>query len=132
MPKRQQSKRWRAIRKGKPAADRGPSFDADLPVAGCYQVRLRQGGPPVALRIWHGPPLDPETLDEMDRAPGWQAQVNGVQMADVFAFWPACARRPISQAEHDRIAERSRTMDKDDPFYDPLRPIDRLKTPVPF
>ena len=133
MPRRRADQRKYSNRKGKPAAaDRGPSYDPDLPVAGCYLVRLRQNGPPVALRIWHGPPLDPETREPMDRGPVWNAWLNGVQPVDVFRFWPACARKPISAAEHDRITLLSLTLDEASPFYDPLRPIDRLKTPVPF
>jgi hypothetical protein len=121
-----------ANRRGAAARRAGPSFDADLPVTGCYLVRLVRGGPPCALRIWFGLPLDPVTGEELDRAPVWLARVNGGQPRPASWFWPECARTPISQAEHDRLVQQHRTMNPADPFFDPLRPIDRLKTPVPF
>ena len=107
----------------------GPSYDPDLPVAGCYEIKLVKGGPPVALRIWYGPPLDPETRLEMDRAPRWNAMLNGVQVVAVERFWPECARQPISAARHDFITLESITQDPASPFYDPLKPIDRLAVP---
>jgi hypothetical protein len=111
---------------------RGPSYDTEIPVAGHYLVKLRKGGPPVALRLWWGPPLDPETGEPMDRAPRWNCMLNGVQPVDVADYWPGCAKLPISAAEHDRIATLSKTQDRASPFYDPLRSIDRLKAPLPF
>jgi hypothetical protein len=121
-------------RLGKPAPPRGRSFDPDLPVAGCYQVKLVRRGPPCALRIWFGPPLDPVTGEELDRAPLWLAALNGGPADALMAgwFWPECASRPISRQEHDRLVQRHRTLAPRSAFYDPLRPIDPLKTPVPF
>jgi len=122
-----------ANRVGKRAASRGPAFDPETPVAGCYRIRLNKGGPPVALRIWFGPPLDPETRAPMtERSPRWQAQTNNLELVPVMDFWPRCARVRISKAEHDRIAGLSATMDAAHPFYDPRRPIDRLTAPLPF
>ena len=66
-----------ASRKGKPAAPRGRSFDADEPVAGFYTTRLAKDGPPVALHFWQGPPLDPDTGEPLDRAPVWHCLMNG-------------------------------------------------------
>lgn len=109
------------------------TFDPDLPVAGCYRVRLRKGGPPVGLRIWHGFALDPATGAEMtERSPQWQCAINDGERVDVFQWWPGCARDPISQAEHDRIAAESRTMDEESAFFDPRRPVDRLTARLPF
>lgn len=116
---------------GKPV-NRGPSFNPDLPIAGCYRATLTRGGPPVALRFWMGPPVDPETGEEMDRAPRWQCRLNGAELVPVERFWPGCARDSISLEDHDRLCELNRTLDPADPYYDPRRPIDRLKTPLPF
>lgn len=121
-----------ANRRGVNSRRAGPTFDPDLPVAGHYRIKLVRDGPPVALAIWFGAPLDPVTLDPLDRAPAWFAQVNGGPPQPASWYWPECARQPISQAEHDRIVNRSATLDPTSPWYDPLRPIDRLKTPVPF
>lgn len=109
----------------------GP-FDPDVPVAGLYRVRLVKGGPPVAVRLWFGAPVDPLTGEEMDRAPKWFATVNGQEIVDAFRFWPGCAREPISQAAFDHIVERSRTMDPTDPFFDPKKPVDRSTAKPPF
>jgi hypothetical protein len=111
---------------------RGPAFDPDLPVAGFYRVRLRRGASDSVIRIWLGPPKDPETGEEMaDRGFAWQAELNG-QAVDVFDYWPGCARERISREEHDRIVERNRTMNEASPFYDPKKPIDIWSAPPPF
>jgi hypothetical protein len=123
---------YKSTRRGKPAPPRGRSFDPDLPVAGCYQVKLVRHGPPVAVKIWFGLPLDPVTGEELDRAPVWLARVNGGDCRPAAWFWPECARHPITEAEHDRITQLSRTMNRASAWFDPLRPIDPLKTPVPF
>jgi hypothetical protein len=119
-------------RKGKPAPPRGRSYDPDIPVAGYYQIKLRKGGPPVALRFWFGPPVDRDTLETLDRSPGWFCTINGADVVEAAYFWPECARQPISIAEYHRISRLSRTLDRASPFYDPLRPIDRLRAPMPF
>ena len=110
----------------------GPSFDPDTPVAGCYRTRFVKGGPPVALRIYYGLPLDPETGEEMDRSPRWLAQINGGRVDDAARFWPQCAADPISFADYLHISRRSATLDRDDPYFDPWRPVDRSKAPTPF
>jgi hypothetical protein len=120
-------------RHGAPAPSRGPAYDAETPVPGCYRIRLRAGGPPVALRIWRGPSIDPATGEEVqERGHHWQCAVNGGERVPVEQYWPGCARDPISQAEHDRLAAAATTMDPDDAFYDPRKPIDRLTAPMPF
>src|SRR3546814_11112653 len=45
-------------------------------VEGFYLLNLnRARRVSIPVRIWFGPPLDPETREEMDRAPRWQIQV---------------------------------------------------------
>ena len=108
-------------------------FDPELPVAGCYRVRLAKGGPPVAIRIWRGASIDPATGEEVqDRSPTWQCAINDGERVPLDRFWPGCARDPISRAEHDRIAAESRTMDETSHFFDPKRRIDPLRAPLPF
>ena len=114
-------------------SNRGPALDPETPVPGCYEVRLVRGGPPVALRIWLGPPLDPATGAEVpERGVRWQCQLNGNELVPIEDWWPGCARRPINRAEHDRIARASLTMDRAAIFYDPRRRINRLTAPPPF
>jgi hypothetical protein len=120
------------MRHGKRAPSRGPSFDPDEPVAGFYRLKLRKGATDSALRIWHGFPMDPETGAEMHERPMvWQATLNGGP-CDYLQFWPACARDPISEAEHNRLVERNKTMEPESPFYDPLRKVDINSAPPPF
>jgi len=119
-------------RTGVARSKRGPSFDPDIPVAGCYRTRFVKDGPPVALRIWFGPPLDPETGEEMDRAPKWFAMINGVLAVEAARFWPGCARDPISFAEYRHICRRSATLDPADPYFDPFTAVDPARAPPPF
>lgn len=112
-------------------APRGPSFEPDLPVEGCYRVRLRCGAADSVIRIWLGPPANPETGEPMtERSPAWQAELNG-QAVDVFAYWPGCARDPVSREEHDRLVARNATLNDASPFYDPKRPIDLFNADPP-
>lgn len=118
-------------RQGTPAPSRGPSYDPELPLTGCYRITLRRGAPDSAIRIWLGFPRDPETGEIMlERNLAWQAEVNG-QAVDLYSYWPGCARHPIGREEHDRIVERNRTMDDESPFFDAKRPIDLRSAPAP-
>ncbi len=109
-----------------------PTVDPEVPMTGCYRIRLRKGGPPVALRIWLGPSIDPATGEEVqERGFRWQCTVNG-ERKPFQDYWPGCARDPITQAEHDRILAESATMDPASAFYDPRRPIDMLAARLPF
>jgi len=119
-------------RTGQARRKAGPSFDPDIPVAGCYSVRLVKGGPPVALLIWFGLPVDPLTGEEMDRAPRWNAVLNGVTPVDVGRFWPSCAANRISLSAYHHIVDLSRTMDPSDPYFDPMKPVDRSTAKPPF
>ncbi len=122
-----------ANRLGERAPSRGPSYDPETPVPGCYRIRLRRGGPPVALRIWLGPSIDPATGEEVqERGFRWQCAINDGARVAVEDHWPGCARDPIDCAEHDRIAEAARTMNPDDPFFDVRKPVDRLNAALPF
>jgi hypothetical protein len=119
-------------RLGTPRPPRGPALDPDVPVPGCFRIRLRRGAPWSAVRIWLGLPVDPLTGEEMsERGYRWQATLNGAP-ADIHDLWPGCAREPISREEHDRIVELNRTPDEESPFYDPARRIDLASAPPPF
>ena len=122
-----------ANRRGPIAAPRGPAFDVNEPVAGCYRIRLRKGGPPVGLRIWLGFSIDPATGAEVEeRSPTWQCAVNNGERVPVERHWPHCARDPISRAEHDRLAAEARTMNEHSPFFDARKPVDLLRAQLPF
>jgi hypothetical protein len=119
-------------RQGAARPNRGPVYDPDVPTAGFYRIVQRRGAPSSAVRIWLGPPIDPDTGEEMsERGYRWQAAVNGVRVP-LEQVWPGCAREPITAAEHDRIVQRNLTMDEDSPFYDARKSVDLSQAPPPF
>ena len=120
------------VRTGKASRKSGPAYDPDIPVAGHYRTRFVKGGPPVAVWIYFGLPVDPETGEEMDRAPRWLAKVNGKEVVDAARFWPGVAAEPVGFAEYLHICLRSTTLDPGDPYFDPYKPVDRATAPPPF
>ncbi len=79
--------------------------DTETPVAGFYRMRLRSGGVMVGVKIWHGLPLDPETLEEIDRAPRWNALINGA-WANIVDAWPKCADEAVTPEEYAFLLSR--------------------------
>lgn len=69
------------------------------PVPGFYRHKLRSGAVAVGVRIFFGPPCDPDTGEEMDRAPRMQAHCNG-RYVELDYVWPQCARQPIDAREY--------------------------------
>lgn len=107
--------------------------DPDQPVAGFYRMRLRSGGAPVAVSIWHGLPIDPASSDEMDRALRWNATVNG-RWAELSDVWPRCAGDPIDQAEAMHLIKLQRWGADNGvaALADPSKRIDPLHSPLMF
>lgn len=106
----------------------------DVPVAGYYRMRLRKGGMHVAVRIWYGPPLDPETGEEMDRSWRFQAEING-RYDEIDRVWPTCAGDPIDEAEARYLIERQRWGEAnapDSPQANPHRKVNLLTAPIPL
>ena len=125
---------------GEPVAYRpiplGNALASDTPVAGYYRHRLRSRTVAGAVRIWHGPPMDPVTGEEMDRCWRWQASFNG-EYVEIDDVWPVCAREPINEREHDRlIAQRdwAREHAPRSAYAEAGRKVDLLSldTPLPF
>jgi hypothetical protein len=71
----------------------------DTPTAGHYKMRMVRNGPFVPVRIWFGPPHDPDTGEEMDRSHRWQAEIGGKEAA-IERTWPWCAKNPIAEADY--------------------------------
>jgi hypothetical protein len=97
-------------------------------------MRLRRGAVWSAIRLWHGPPLDPETGEELDRAHNWQATANGKPI-DLDRVWPVCCHEPIDQKEYDYLLSRIAWGKKHAPDgadANPHRPADPLTTPILF
>lgn len=109
-------------------------YDPETPVAGFYRMRLRTGAVFVGIRIWHGPPHDPVTGEEMDRSHRWQATANG-RPIDLSRVWPKCAAHQIDQAEHDYLAAAQAwgvEHAPDSPQANPTQRINPLTAPPPF
>ena len=106
---------------------------SDEPIAGFYRVKMMRHGPWVPVRIWYGPPHDPDTGEEMDRSWRWQAERNG-EPADIARLWPWCGKDPISEQEYWFLinrAEHARHFRPDDPHANPRQSIDLLSAPIP-
>jgi hypothetical protein len=97
-------------------------------------MRLRSGGVMVGVRVWFGLPLDPETLDELDRAPRWNALINGA-WANLDQAWPRCAGEPIDAREYGFLLARvdwAAEHVPDSPIADPTKAVDPLSSPLLF
>ena len=106
------------------------------PVAGFYRYRLRSGSVIGGVRIWYGPPLDPETGEELDRGWRWQAQFDG-EPVDLDRVWPTGAGNPITEAEYRALVARRAWARKNAPqsaYANVGRKIDPLSIhePLPF
>lgn len=110
---------------------------SDTPEAGFYLMRFGMGQIATALRIWHGPPHDPWTGEEMDRGWRWQAQAADGEMLEIDHVWPRCAKRPITEAEFDARKKRhawAKQAAPESSYADRRRKYDPLSkhTPLPF
>jgi len=110
-------------------------FDPDVPEAGFYRMRLRQGAMFSAVCIWLGAPVDPATGEEVpERGERWQASMNN-EPVPIDHVWPRCAKHPITKAEHDYMLSRQawgRDVDPDGPDANPQRPVDLMRAPIPI
>lgn len=124
-----------------PYADRAATrtfegFDASVPIAGYYRMRMRSGGVRGGVRIWFGQPLDPVTLEPLDRSLRWNATFNG-QPCDLERVWPDCAREPLSEADYNLLLRRHEWAQENAPgsaYANPRRKYDPLdpSNPLPF
>ena len=84
---------------------------------------LVRGGPLAGVRIWYGLPLEPWTREPMDRAPRWNAEVNG-RHAELDRVWPTCEKDPVDEAEYRHLTDTcdwARMNDGYDPVGQPYR-----------
>lgn len=106
----------------------------DVPTAGYYRHRMVKGGHPVGVEIFHGPPFDPVTGEELDRSHRWQARVNG-QLVELDTVWPRCGGEPITEAEYrylTDLAAWARENAPASPQANPRQRVDLLTAPMPF
>lgn len=110
--------------------------DVSQPEAGFFRFRLGADQPRGGVRIWHGPPLDPVTGEELDRSPRWQAEFNG-EPIDFNRVWPVCIGDPITADDYAFYVQRTawaREHAPDSAYAERGRKIDPLSldTPLPF
>jgi hypothetical protein len=110
------------------------SLDPEKPAPGYYRHKLHSDGHAVGVEIRFGPPLDPETGEELDRSPRAQAFVNGTY-TEMDEVWPRCGRHPITKDEHDHLVALQQwglENAPDSPQANPRKPVDLLSAPLPF
>lgn len=116
-------------------------------VEGYYLLDLtRSRRVSIPVRIWFGPPLDPDTREEMDRAPRWQIQVGffllddepleigGIRINELDDIWPRIARFPIDAVDWQYRVERADWAAHnapDDPYAQLGRRIDPMTCELP-
>lgn len=110
--------------------------DVSKPEAGFFRHKLRSGGIAGGVRIWHGPPHDPVTGEELDRGWRWQAEFDG-QPVEFDDVWPNCAGDPITESDYRAYCARRTWAEQNAPksaFANPKRRYDPLSAdqPLPF
>lgn len=123
--------------------------EADALVEGCFLLqRWRSARVPLPIRIWWGPPLDPDTGEEMDRSPRWQIAVGGVLLLDdqpveisgativnLSDIWPQALSHPIERARYEYLIARAdwaADYDVNDPYGSTSGRIDPMTASLPL
>ena len=122
-----------------PYAERGKDYVAPVgygisldPVEGWYRHKLRSGAVAVGVRIFFGPPCDPDTGEELDRAPRMQAHVNG-RYVELDRVWPQCASHPIDEAEYAYLSSLQEWAEQHSPASpeaNPRKAVNWLTAPL--
>lgn len=111
-----------------------PPVHPNDPQQGWFRRRLVKGGPMVPARIWLHQEID-EATGELAEDEVWRCEVMG-EARDPVDEWPWLCARPISEAEYDHLMRLRQWAgwheQTAEPLYDPRRPMDPLKTPLPF
>ena len=74
----------------------------DNPEPGLFKLRWRRNAPWQPVRIWIDYPVDPETLEPLDRPPLLCCTVAGKEH-DPYAIWSWCAGNPIATREYQYL-----------------------------
>lgn len=110
--------------------------DVTTPTAGYFRFKMGANTVQGGVRIWFGPPHDPVTGEELDRSWRWQAMFDG-EPVDFDRVWPACVRKPISEADYRAYVNRRQWARENAPgsaYAERGRKIDLLsiENPLPF
>jgi hypothetical protein len=119
--------------------------DPDGFVEGDY-LHNRRGHVAMPVRVWWGPPLDPENGGVMDRSPRWNVTIAGdsliederqpdfVPIARLDDVWPRCRGGATDRGEtayRQARVEYARAADDLDPFGHPQGRLDLLTATIP-
>jgi len=120
---------------------------ADALVEGYYEIDLsRAGRVNIPVRVWFGQPLDPVTLEPLERSERWQVQVGfsalhdeplefaGIRIETLSDVWPTVHKNPISRQKWSHMLERSEwaaSYDDQDPFAEFGGKIDPFNCSLP-
>jgi hypothetical protein len=124
---------------------------ADALEEGCYLFRRGPSGRiDIPLRIWFGPPQNPDAVDAppLDRSPRWQVEINGGLYGDpdqpvfignhpvetLVGIWPNAKLRPTTREDYDyRVAraDHAALYDADDPFAITGGRVDPMTSTLP-
>lgn len=100
----------------------------------------------IPVRVWFGPPADPQTGEILDRPWRWHMQigltllddepisVGGIYFSEFSEIWPGCAKHEIDREDYEyRIARASWASDWDpeDPHGEVGGRIDPMTCPLP-
>lgn len=103
------------------------------PHAGWYWTRFVKNGPKVPVEIELIRPIDPET-GELISDEYLRAEVDGQEVTPE-SVWERCCDHPISESEFRYLCGATR-WDKayapQNPYANPTRKVDHLRTPLPF
>lgn len=113
------------------------ALDVTTPKAAFYKIKLSRDAVLRAVRIYHGPPRDPVTGEELDRSWRWQAELDDGALIEFDRVWPQCGRDPIPEAEWRRCRARvewARMHAPDSAYAERNRKRDPLSSsePLPF
>lgn len=109
------------------------SAQIDKPIAGFYKTKLVKGGPWVPVCIWFGAPLDPDTLEPLDRSHRWNA-IRDNRLVDIDRVWPSVYGHEISEEDYRlmlALATHARKHDPQQPIANPRKRIDFLTVKPP-
>jgi hypothetical protein len=96
------------------------------PEEGLYRLRTVKNGPLVCVKVWYGPPPDPDNPGELlDRSPRWQALWLGRE-CEVGNALAGYNRERIDQAEYDYLLGTHRWAIEHNPDDPMARPRDRI------
>jgi hypothetical protein len=114
------------------AGERPPIHENEVH-AGFFKMKRVKGGPWIAVKIELIRPVDPET-GELIADEYLRAEVGGTEVTPE-SIWVSCCARPITKEDFDYLTGVTRwdmAYAPGNPYANPTRKVDHLKTPLAF